>query len=366
MVTTFAPTRCGIGSFAASLSNALGGQGVEVDVVRLLQTGDVPGSSSRVSMEFDPSRTTSVTRASKVLDRYPTVIVQHEFGIFGPSDGEAAADLAEAVSSQVVTVLHSVPLRPEPLKRRIVARLAKASSLVVPSHAARVALEDLYGVPAETVAVIPHGSSWSPTELNSGPRRRLLTWGLLGPGKGVERGIAAVDKLGDLFADGLRYSIVGQTHPNVVRREGFRYRETLERLISYRRLEGVVTLDEGYKTDADLYRVVAAADVIVIPYDNDEQICSGVLTEAVAAGKPVVATKFPHATELLGGGAGLVVGHEDPGEMANAIRMLLTDEMAYQRAVGRARLASSRLAWSEVARRYREYFARLSDSLAVS
>jgi glycosyltransferase involved in cell wall biosynthesis len=316
-------------------------------------------------MQFDPAHPASLDRAAEVLDRYPIVVIQHEFGIYGPDDGVAVARLVETLNSPAMVVLHTVPLRPSASQRDILDRLASDSSaLVVPSHAARVALNDVYGISAESVAVIPHGSGWKPLETHPRSRSRLLTWGLLGPGKGIERAIEAVSYLRDSVED-LCYRVVGQTHPNVVRRQGYRYRDSLEGLIHSRQLDNVVRLDEGYKSEADLHRLIADTDVVVIPYDNSEQISSGVLTEAVAAGKPVVATAFPHATELLGAGAGIVVEHDDPQKMASAIETLLTDDVAYRRAVAHARGLSRRLSWSEVGRRYRETFDRLTDSLAV-
>ena len=63
---------------------------------------------------------------------------------------------------------------------------------------------------------------------------------------------------------------------------------------------------------------------MLLPYDSTDQVTSGVLIEAVAAGKPVVATRFPHAVELLCGGAGLLVPHRDPAAIAAALRTVLT------------------------------------------
>lgn len=363
MVSTFSPTRCGIASFSASLVNSLANWGSDVDVFRLIDHNDSPSFDQRVVMQFDPASSSSLLHAAAILDRNELVVLQHEFGIFGPDEGVAAADLAESITSPVMVVFHTVPLRPRSSQRQIIDRLAAATSaLVVPSHAARLALEDVYGIDAEMVTVIPHGSSWQPADVPPRPRSRLLTWGLLGPGKGIERAIEAVSHLRDLA---VTYRVVGQTHPNVVRRQGYRYREQLERLIHRQRLDDIVVLDDGYRSEADLQSLVTRADVIVIPYDSDEQVSSGVLTEAVAAGKPVVATAFPHATELLGSGAGLVVGHEDPREMAAAIRTLLTDDVAYRRAVTHARGVSRHLSWAEVGRRYIETFDRLADALAV-
>lgn len=367
MVTSFAPTRCGIARFSTSLASAVIPSGGEIDLFRLLQTGDGPSTDPRIIFEFDPTNSTSVKRAIQLLDRYEVVVFQHEFGIYGRDDGIAVAAIVEALThAAVMVVMHTVPLHPRQRQHEIIRRLAQASiSLVVPSHSARVALENVYGVRAHDVTVIPHGSSWQPLEPRVGHRSRLLSWGLLGPGKGIERAITAVSHLPDLIEKGLTYRVVGQTHPNVVRQQGFRYRESLERLIASLGLEDVVTLDNGYKSEADLYRLVGEADAVIIPYDNREQISSGVLAEAVAAGKPIVATAFPHATELLSTGAGIVVEHDDPHMMAGAIRTLLTDDVAYRRAVTQARGLSRRLAWTEVGRRYTETFDRLAKALAV-
>ena len=46
-----------------------------------------------------------------------------------------------------------------------------------------------------------------------------------------------------------------------------------------------------------------SAAAVVLPYDSTDQAASGVLAQAVASGRPVVATAFPHAVELLGTGA---------------------------------------------------------------
>ena len=74
--------------------------------------------------------------------------------------------------------------------------------------------------------------------------------------------------------------------------------------------------DETYRDVPDLMRLVAASTVVVLPYDSRDQVTSGVLVDAIAAGRPVIATAFPHAVELLSGGAGIVVPHANPVAMA--------------------------------------------------
>ncbi len=85
------------------------------------------------------------------------------------------------------------------------------------------------------------------------------------------------------------------------------------------------TFDDTYRDLAALAELIRSADLVVLPYDSADQVTSGVLVDAVAAGRPVVSTAFPHAVELLASGAGLVVPQRDPGALAAAIRSVITD-----------------------------------------
>jgi glycosyltransferase involved in cell wall biosynthesis len=95
-------------------------------------------------------------------------------------------------------------------------------------------LLDIYGTGPEKVFVIPHGSAdnrvaVAPQEASHPPM--ALTWGLLGPGKGIEHAIAAVALLRDRGRR-VAYTIAGQTHPRVRARDGEAYRSLLGALAS--------------------------------------------------------------------------------------------------------------------------------------
>ena len=76
---------------------------------------------------------------------------------------------------------------------------------------------------------------------------------------------------------------------------------------------------------ASLNALAQSAAAVVLPYDSTDQVTSGVLVDAIASGRPVVATAFPHAVELLASGAGIVVDHEDPDALVVALRRVLTE-----------------------------------------
>jgi glycosyltransferase involved in cell wall biosynthesis len=349
MVSTYPPTRCGIARYTSALVAHLGrvAPDLDVDVVRVIEDAPPISGLGQVGMEFDPHSPVSVRAAARHLDRCDLVVIQHEYGIFGDHDGEAVLDLADQLGTPIVTVA----------QRRILTELHERSCMVVLSEAARSAMAASYGIPRSKVVVIPHGSLWSAAPPRTGPRRELITWGLLGPGKGLEMSIEAMAMLRDVEPRP-RYRIVGRTHPVVARRYGSAYRRRLEDLVRSHGLEDVVEFVDRYLDDEMLYRFVASSDLVVTPYETIEQLTSGVLVDAVAAGRPVVATRFPHAIEMLEGGAGLVVDHE-PSALATGLRTLMEDDQVYGRAIERAAARSSEISWMSGAQRYADLVRRL-------
>src|SRR5690606_25149 len=154
---------------------------------------------------------------------------QHEYGIFGPDDGIAVLDLVDRIEAPVITVAHTVRTTPTPRQKRILEYLARRGEMVVLSRVARDQLVSAFDIDLDHVVVIPHGSNWSARPFGPRTRRRLITWGLLGPGKGIVRALEAVASI-DLDPP-VTYDIVGQTHPNVLARYGQSYRHSLEQQI---------------------------------------------------------------------------------------------------------------------------------------
>src|ERR1019366_7217723 len=100
--------------------------------------------------------------------------------------------------------------------------------------------------------------------------------------------------------------------------------ESLQATAASRGVSSYVEFDNAYHDTRSLLRLVREADIVLLPYRSREQVVSGVLVEALAAGRPVIAPRFPHAVELLGEGSGILVPHDDPAAVAAAIRLLLT------------------------------------------
>lgn len=362
-VSTYPPTQCGLATFTAALRDALTASGVdEGRVVRLMEeagTRTAPGVAAEL-VQGDPA---SARRALAQLNDCDVVVLQHEFGVFGGLDGADVLPLLGALRVPCVVVLHTVLVTPTVHQRAVLESLvAQADAVVTMTATARERLVAGYAVDPAKIRIIPHGAPevlGSTTRMTSGSTSpTVLTWGLLGPGKGIEWGIEAMALLDDLRPRP-RYVVAGQTHPKVLLHEGEAYRGRLTDLVRRRALGTAVSFDGRYRDMPALSELVASADVVLLPYDSTEQVTSGVLIEAVAAGKPVVATAFPHAVELLAAGAGLVVAHRDAGAIADALRTVLTRTDLAARMTAAAAVSAPRLRWSAVAERYRELTARL-------
>jgi glycosyltransferase involved in cell wall biosynthesis len=367
-VSTFPPTRCGLATFTASLAAALEPRRRTGVVSCVDQTGET-ASSPGVVHEWVRGSRRSLLQAIEALRGFETVIVQHEFGLFGGPDGEEILDLVAALDAVVVVVLHTVLENPSANQRRIVEELAAdADRVVVQSEVARRRLLAAHTLDATRVAVIQHGATANiapPRPHGAGRRPVVLTWGLLGPGKGIEHAIEAHAHLPDLDP-APRYVVLGQTHPNIVRRSGEAYRESLKALAVSRGVEHLVEFDDAYRSTKEVLAEIREADVVLLPYLSRDQVVSGVLVEAIASGKPVISTAFPHAVELLAAGSGIVVPHEDPGAIAVALRTLLADPAAASTAAAVARVQAASLTWETVAAQYRELASGVRRSRALA
>jgi glycosyltransferase involved in cell wall biosynthesis len=369
-LSTYPPTQCGLATFNAALATHLntgaGGNGV----VRLLAGDDHGGlaidkAAPRVVHTWPTDTPGGWRAAANALGRFDVAIVQHEYGIYPGDAGEEVLPLLRALKVPTIVVLHTVLSTPDPLQRSVLERIvAAADAVVTMTDTARQRLTTGYQVDPRKITVIPHGAgSHSSAPRDRGDRPHLLTWGLLGPGKGIEWALRSLAELQDMDP-APTYTVAGRTHPKVLEQRGDVYRDSLKKLAADLGVAEAVRWEDVYLDQAALSRLIRSADAVVLPYDSTEQVTSGVLIEAVGAGVPVVATEFPHAVELLADGPGLLVPHQDPVAMAAAIRRLLADPESTGRMTGLS--GGPTLRWPAVAARYRSLAERLlADRMPV-
>jgi glycosyltransferase involved in cell wall biosynthesis len=354
-LSTHPPTRCGLATFNAALTASLtAGTG---GVVRVTTGGAEGPPGSDVVHTWPAQEAGGWRAAADALNNHDVAIIQHEYGIYPGTDGADVLRLMRRLTVPSIVILHTVLSRPTPRQKSLLEQIvATAGAAVTMTGTAHDRLIVGYDVDPAKISAIPHGvADHTGVPAVRGPRPHLLTWGLLGPGKGIEWVIRALPYLRRLDPV---YTVAGRTHPKVIERHGEAYRASLHRLGAELGVAQAVDYRPHYLDDAALGSLIRSADVVVLPYDSVEQVTSGVLVEAVAAGVPVVATAFPHAVELLTDGPGVLVPHHNPRALATAVRKVLTRPGT----VGQTGDVAATMRWPEVAARY----AALADRLIAT
>jgi polysaccharide biosynthesis protein PslF len=358
ILSAYPPTPCGFATFTAYLARGLEAEGVEVSVVRIFDGSASP--SPRVVGEMVNGSPKSIAACAEILNRSDVAVVQHEFGLFGGADGDEVLDVVDALRVPLIVIVHTVPLAPTPHQRSVLEALAARSDrLIVTSLSALQQLSGGYAVDRSKVVVIPQGLTVpNGKAVVRGGRPTVLTWGLLGPGKGIERVIDAMVSLHSLPGRP-RYLIAGPTDPKELAAHGEAYRDALKDQVRRNGLEGSVVFDESHRGRGTLAALVQSAAVVVLPYDSTDQVSSGALVDTIAAGRPIVATAFPHAVELLSCGAGTIVDHDDPDAMALALFQVLTQPRLAGTMAAAARQLAPEMSWPVIAAAYHALVRRV-------
>ena len=339
LVGTYPPRRCGIATFTSDLVEQSARFHPELDFsVYALDSGSEQlgyPAGVRSITSSDPAAYREAARAINASGA-DAVWLQHEYGIFGGPDGQMVCDFVDRVAAPLILTLHTVLSEPSERQRAILDYLlSRASRVMVMSHHSKKLLTRHYGAPRELVEVIEHGApdrafGAGPAAKNGqglGDRPVLMTFGLLGPGKGLEHVIDALPAILQRHPDTI-YRIVGATHPDLVARDGESYREMLMEKARKLGVSKAIKWENRFLDTDELLDRLEACDIFLTPYPNLQQSTSGTLSYAVALGKAVVATPYIHAKELLANDVGVLVEPNSAQALAEAICGLLDDRTA--------------------------------------
>ncbi len=330
LIGNYAPRQCGIATFTTDIAEKLAQfePGVAVDVYALDDTHEQLAYEG-VRCSIDRNSAHDFAEAADGINalNYDAVWIQHEYGIFGGADGEIILDFVDRIAAPLILTPHTVLSDPSENQHRILKRLIeRASRIMVMSRHARDLLAERYGAPHEILDIVPHGAPDRPfgrTDLfkqkfGLADRKVLMTFGLLSPGKGIERVIDALPAIIEDFPE-LLYRIVGATHPNLVAAQGETYRRQLKERAAALGVSENIAWENRFLDTEELLDQLEACDIYVTPYFDLQQSTSGTLSYAVAMGKAVVSTPYLHARELLADDVGKLVSPNDACAIAEAV-----------------------------------------------
>jgi glycosyltransferase involved in cell wall biosynthesis len=365
-VSTYPPRHCGLASYTADLRAALHEAGPDLDTVVVAVDRDGLRYGTEVATVIGQHDQASYRAAAQALARAGTraVLVEHEYGIFGGPDGDHVLALADALTAYGVpylVTLHTVLSTPTVHQLAVLRQLcAGATRVTVFTETARQIAGRTALASIDKVVVVPHGAplalltATDPQPLRpeladlDGSHSVITTFGLISAGKGIDTAIEALAAVVAHHPD-VRYVVAGQTHPEVVRHDGEAYRSHLTATVRQLGLAAHVIFVDAFLTVEELGALLRRTTIVLTPYRSAEQTCSGVLTFALAAGRPVVSTAYRYAEDMLATGAGSLVPCGDASAMAAALDHLLTDRNALETVQARAWAVGSRLSWPAVA-----------------
>ncbi len=366
----YSPRQCGIATFTEDLCEAVAvaAPAAECYVGAVNDIAEGYDYPPRVRLELQEKDLDSYRRAADFLNfnNADVLCVQHEFGIYGGPAGSHLLALLKEVRMPVVTTLHSILQDPSAAQRSVMDELTRRSDrLIVMAQKGAAILRETYNVSAAKIDIISHGIPDVPfaasesfkTQFGVEGRPVLLTFGLIGPGKGIEHAIEALPKIVERHPN-IVYLVLGATHPHLLAHEGERYRLSLERLAEDRGVKEHVIFYNRFVSPDDLKEFIGATDIYLTPYLQEAQITSGSLAYVFGAGKAVVSTPYWHAQELLADGRGVLVPFRDPQAIAEAVSGLLDDPERMTEMQNQAYAMGRDMIWPAIGKQYVESFQR--------
>jgi glycosyltransferase involved in cell wall biosynthesis len=366
VIGNYLPRQCGIATFTNDLCDALAGhmERSHEDLIAVAMDDIDEGYDypDRVKFQIRANVQPDFIRAADFLNvhKFDVAILQHEFGIFGGSDGAYIIRLMKNLRMPVITILHTVLQDPSDEQRVIIQELARYSeSLVVMAHKARSMLKEVYGIDDSKIDFIPHGIPDTPFErsdtfrhqLGLSENKILLTFGLLSSGKGLDVMIKAMPGIIERHPEAV-YIILGEIHPYVVKESGDAYLQSLYQLVNRLGMNDHVLFRNRFASPEALIQYVTSADIYITPYVNEQQIVSGTLAYAVGMGTPVVSTPYWYAKEMLADERGRLVPFNDDHAMAEAVNHLLDHEEERMEVRKKCYEFGRSMIWKEVGQRY--------------
>lgn len=368
-LSTYPPRECGLATFTQDL------------VMQLSRTHST--SQSRViavsneSLEYDDKvimelkqndRSSYKQMAFKINDSdIELLVIEHEYGIYGGDRGEYLLDLINNLQIPFVTTLHTVLPEPDDKQRHIVNTLArKGQKIITMAKNTIKILENAYGVDPSKIEVISHGVPYMPIKSREmlkaerGLENRFVisTFGLLGPGKGLEYGIEAIAKVAKTHKEVL-YFILGQTHPAVKKEWGENYRKSLAKMVVEMGISDNIIFVNKYLMKEEIIHYLQLSDIYLTPYLNKDQAVSGTLAYAAGYGRVIVSTPYIYAKEMLSENRGLFAEFRDSESIADCIEYVINNPDEKKKMELNTFEIGKTMMWENVAGQYKNLFSSI-------
>jgi glycosyltransferase involved in cell wall biosynthesis len=337
-ITSFPPRECGIATYSQDLIKALNNKfsnTLSIKVCALESSDENFQYTSEVKYVLKTSLAESYAKLAVKINKdkqIRIVMIQHEFGFFNKQE-ESFLQFIKKLTKPIVIVFHTVlPSPDENLKSKVRSIALECESIIVMTHNSADILTHDYNLPKEKISVIAHGTHLVP-HLNRNilkkkygveGRKVLTTFGLLSSGKGIETTLNSLPAIVKTFPDVI-FLIIGKTHPEVLKEEGEKYRNSLETLVTQYKLTQNVKFINSYLPLSDLLEYLQLTDIYLFTTNDPNQAVSGTFAYAMSCGCPIISTPIPHAKEFLTEDTGIIFDFRNSQQLADGVLRLLND-----------------------------------------
>ncbi len=375
-LSTYIPQKCGIATFTKDVTSAINliNPKALAEIMAVVKENEIIEFPWEVKYKIEYNNPKSYERAAEYVNSSccDVVLVEHEFGIFGGFCGNYLVDFLKLIKKPKVITCHTII---EDLNndwgKTFKDIIKYVDGITVMTNFSAQKLIKFYGVNKKDIAVIPHGTpnfTFNDTEKYKKKKKlqgRLILGNinLLSDNKGIDYSIEAVAQIAKVYPEVL-YLVVGQTHPNILKTEGEKYRNALKNKIRKLGIQKNVRFVNKYVSIEELCDWLKVMDIYITPYLEKQQSSSGALAYAVGAGKLCISTGYVYAEEILGEGRGIIVPFKDSQSIAKAVIDIWNNKEKRKIMENKAYEYGRFMTWSSVALQHLDFFENMIKKYA--
>jgi glycosyltransferase involved in cell wall biosynthesis len=377
LMSSYPPRQCGLATFSNDIVNSVKlvfGNSLPIEVCALQK------EENQFEYGLDVHYILTVSSieeyrllAEKINDRddIGMVCIEHEFGLFDGDYGNYLLSFLLAINKPIATVFHTVLPGPNVKLKKIVQAIVDLSNKVVvlTNKSKEILIRD-YDCPELKLMIIPHGTHMVLWDQKDKLKKKynylnkivLSTFGLISANKNIETVLYA---LPDVIAKHpeVIYLIIGKTHPEVLKKEGEKYRTMLIETTKKLHIENNVFFVNKFLELDQLLNYLILSDIYLFASKDPNQAVSGTFAYAMSCGCAIISTPIPHAIENLNTGLGILLkGFDKPEEFKSAI-LELVENKEKRLEMGRSGYAfTHETTWENIALKYGFLFAEVTES----
>lgn len=376
IVSSYPPRECGLATFSNDVVNSVKkifGDTLPIEVCALQNIKHQFKYGSEVKFVISTSSLDDYRLvAERINDRNDIglVCVQHEFGLHGGEYGNLFLAFLLTLNKPIITVFHTVLPDPDEKRMKVVQAIVDLSNrIVVLTNKSKEILTKQYGCQESKINVIPHGTHivlWEQKEILKNKylytdKIVMSTFGLISENKSIETVLYALPEIVAKHPEVL-YMVIGKTHPEIIKREGEKYRNMLMDIVEDLNLQNNVIFINEFLELKHLLEYLTLSDIYLFSSKDPNQAVSGTFAYALSCGCAVISTPIPHAIEAFKDGNGILLkGFDNPLEFQRAMLMLIENKEK-RVAMGRNAYAlSHETLWENVAIKYGLLFGELTN-----